>query len=110
MERGGGGLSAEASHCSSSQEGLSAPGGLSFMLNWFSVCSSCCWLPAKYAEIALWKRRSCLCMTFTWRRGEGTRGRVKPGQKALTLPLRASKTSVNAHLVLLQELQFDGDI
>lgn len=58
--------SSRASHCSSNQEGLSAPGGLNFMLNCFSVCSSCCWLPAKYAEMALWKRRSCLCITFTW--------------------------------------------
>lgn len=110
MERGGGGVSAEASHCSSNQEGLSAPGGLSLMLNWFSVCSSCCWLPAKYAEMALWKRRSCLCMTFTWRRGEGTRRRVNPmAKKALTFSLLASY-SMTPHLVLLQELQFDGDI
>lgn len=37
----------EHSHCSSNQEGLSAPGGLSFMLNCLRVCSNCCWLPAK---------------------------------------------------------------
>jgi len=34
-------------HCSSSQDGLSAPGGLSLMLNCLRVCSNCCWFPAK---------------------------------------------------------------
>lgn len=36
-----------AAHCSSSQEGFSAPGGLSLMLNCCRVCSSCFWFPAK---------------------------------------------------------------
>lgn len=34
-------------HCSSSQEGFSAPGGRSLMLNCCRVCSSCFWFPAK---------------------------------------------------------------
>jgi len=38
---------AGGAHCSSSQEGFSAPGVFSLMLNCLRVCSSCCWLPAK---------------------------------------------------------------
>lgn len=52
--------------CSSSQEGVSPPGNLSLMWNCLRVCSSCCWLPAKYAAMALWKRISWLCKTFTF--------------------------------------------
>lgn len=42
--RGGAGWRA---HCSSSQEGFSAPGVFSLMLNCLRVCSNCCWFPAK---------------------------------------------------------------
>lgn len=53
----------------SNQEGASPPGNFSLMWNCLRVCSSCCWLPAKYAAIALWKRISWLCKTFTWGKG-----------------------------------------
>lgn len=56
-----------AHYCSSSQDGLSEPGGFSLTLNCIRVCSNCCWLPAKYAEVALWKRSSCLCITLTYK-------------------------------------------
>ena len=35
------------------------------MANCFMVASSAVWLPEKYPATALWKRRSCFCITWT---------------------------------------------
>lgn len=52
--------------CCSRNDGLSSPGTLGRMLNCLRVASKAFWFPEKYAAIALWKSKSCLCMTFTY--------------------------------------------
>lgn len=77
--------------CSSSQEGVSPPGNFSLMWNCLRVCSSCCWLPAKYAAMALWKRISWLCKTFTWGKGNENSQWLTPWECNSELKVRKRK-------------------
>lgn len=94
------------------------------MLNCFSVCSSCCWLPAKYAEMALWKRRSCLCITFTWGREPRELRKLVCAyyhKEATSSQTRMQtffhsecwwwcRPTLPTDLILLQEFEFNGDV
>ena len=63
------------------------------MANCFMVASSAVWLPEKYPATALWKRRSCFCITCHVHGDEHS-------------------NSIKCHLysVLIQELQLDLNV